>query len=478
MGINLLPIEVLFLIFNYLDFKSQMRAKRVCQEWYGMICGMMSRQSIALIHDTNQRRIQDRCGNFNLFNINHYKNKIKMIALKSVKSYKPFKCGEFVPKIVRNLPNVRAIYLCLFNVSDNQINLLHLIASSCDSDLRHLSIICRKSVRLTYEEIALFCHKYPNLKIFQFEALVLSICGEALNFLLESLTKLEVLILMDSIHSYERRVELVYDEEVPIHFKNISKSIKVIKTAGVLMPMPSILDMSCLPSLCNLHICDFDDLQSVHFISEKFPNLLSLTLSCAFTLHYESEADFLMESIERLNKLQKLHLFIETENRIFTNTSFAKLKVLQKLTTIQIESTILHSHCIESICRSVPQLKKLDLTYIEFEDNPDHCISWIKTLKHLECLKLSAITEFSEGSVDDIIRLCTQLEFLDFSRSEQMSVLTIMVCIEAAKTRPHKKLVAYFPHRNKNFSQSPIFAKEGINIPNNLVLKFPNVRFI
>ena len=195
MQINFLPIEILLLIFDYLDFKSQLKSKNVCNLWYKLITQMFDQQKYVLIHDTHQERIQERCGNFNLIGLSYFQKQIQTISFKSFKNYNNIKTDDFTRGILRHFSQLRVIYLCLLNASDHQIYLLNWISSSCNSNLKHLTIVCRKNLRLTYREVPPFCRKFPNLKVFQFEALELTVSMFALNLLLESLTKLEVLVL-------------------------------------------------------------------------------------------------------------------------------------------------------------------------------------------------------------------------------------------------------------------------------------------
>ena len=349
MEINSLPTEILFMIFNYLDFKSQMHSKNVCVLWYRLVLELVSQQRHVLIHDVKKARIPERCGNFNLFGLKPLGD-IPMISLKDFKGYYPYRdIKPYITAIVPKFNNLRTIYLCLFNTWNYPVDILSLITDSCDSDLRHLSIIIPRSVTLHNQQIKQICKKYPNLNVFQFEVKNLKVCPKGITFLLKSLKKLQVFILMDTIHSYERNLFL-YSIRDSISIKDINKSIRVIKVSGILMSRSVIEEMPELKQLNNLHICDFDGIQTAQLISQKFTNLLSLTLSVRYNvLRYLSEGQHLMESITNLSQLQKLHLFIETQNCIFTYYSFSNLKKCPNLTTIQIESTTLNSGCIEAI---------------------------------------------------------------------------------------------------------------------------------
>ena len=489
-SINNLPLEVILIIFKLLDLKSLLNAKNVSQHWHRLVTQLLNSYKGLLIQDFGCRKLSGRCGNFNMIHLQY--NRVFRVSLSDFKRHGSYFYNRhfLITNIISKFRSLRILYLCLMNGPETQFNLLSMITDYCHSDLRHLTLITRRRVYLGIYEIQRFCTKFPNLRIFQFEATELDVCALGIGLLLKRLSKLEAFIIFDSIHSYERILRVLDSPHQctpncprdcqQILFSGISQSIRMIKVTGELMSKKAIRSIpdSQMRNLSNLHICNFDGIKSIELMANKFSHLQSLTLSNSYTLKDRYKGDKLMSSVSRLTELKKLHLFIETEVCIFTYESFALLKRLSDLTTLQIESTCLKSECIEAICRFLPQINKLDLTYIVFPESSSQSISWISNLKKLECLKLSATPELEDSSTNSIIEECHFLSYLDFSRSDFLSEETLKACIKKAQKNQEKRLTVYFAAKNRARIQYLIYVEFSNVIPNNLVLKFPTVRYI
>lgn len=492
--IDCLPTEVLFIIFRLLGLKELLSAKNVSRHWRRLIVQLLDTIKEVQITDLGHRKLGDRCGNFNIHGLNKRKN-VFVVNLMDFKTYRQNIHSSInhyliITNVIETLRSLRVIYLCLLNDPHSLFNMLDMINDNCHSELKHLTLICRGRVYLGFNEVVRFCKKFPNLRNFQFEATELDLCGKAMAYLLKNLTRLETFIVMDSIHCYERKLRVLNcpNDCSPYcirgckskYFSDVSPHIRVVKVSGDLMNSNALQSMAdCrMDCLLNLHVCSFDGIEAVQMIADKFRGLLSLTLSSSYGLRSPSEGDLLMSSVSRLTQLRKFHLFLETDRCIFTYESISKLKACSRLTSFQMESTCLKSECVESITRFLPQITKLDLTYIQFECNSSQSICWIANLKNLQCLKLSASPELEDASTVPIVNKCQFLSHLDFSRSDFISELTFKACLQSAVKHPETKMTAYFASNNKTKITDLINTELSGQIPSNLVLKFPVVKYI
>jgi hypothetical protein len=110
-------------------------------------------------------------------------------------------------------------------------NLKVLVYESCATDLIQLSAICgdKRMITIKTEEVLNFCQKFPNLKVFQFEALFLRIREESIALMLNMWPNLEVFILMSFLLNIEPNFEVENYKELcfkEMSYRNAGFSIK------------------------------------------------------------------------------------------------------------------------------------------------------------------------------------------------------------------------------------------------------------
>jgi hypothetical protein len=218
-----------------------------------------------------------------------------------------------------------------------------------------------------------------------------------------------------------------------------------------------------------LNIFGLDAIESIAIIGEHFHSISSFCCSSYDKFETKRAVNLFFQHISRLERLEKLHLLIDSKTTIVDFYGIKHLKNCHNLKTLIIKTTALSVDSIEAIAKFLPQLLKLDLTYVRFESDSNVCISSIQELKHLECLKLSTDPELTDSSIIKIINSCHNLNYIDVSRSQHISKETLLACIQFSHKSPNKILKVCFICHIKDQIQ-----KLDKTVPQNLVLNHRN----
>jgi len=352
-------------------------------------------------------------------------------------------------------------------------NLLQSVIASCDRDLRQLSIIYKRLlVTVTEAEILALTQSYPNLRCFQFESFYVLIKEKTIETLLKNLPQLEVFILMGLLSNSERHIDV--ETYRGLVFRHMNTGIKVIQTPGYLFDEAGIqcLGAKRANQLRDLKLFDLIDLKWMGGIADHFPALRSLYCSTFTPDITPTHVYQYFSDISRLERLEKLHLLIDSDVPIVGFYDIRFLKACPHMRTVRIESTALTTDCVEGIAKFLPALKKLELTYVRFyTDDLTACLAPIGRMQRLTHLKLSSEPELSDQLLIKVVKGCAQLKHIDVSRCEDITTESIVAFVELAIQRPNMRFECLF-----NSCIKKDFKQFGREVPHNLSVNFLHIR--
>ncbi|CAG2100166.1 unnamed protein product, partial [Medioppia subpectinata] len=438
--INCLPNEILMKICHKLDFQSKLRAQLVCKRWYRLIEHTFAVKTSLLIEDTESRLHGRRYGDYKPYGLDINGGHQSIVSLSPFLATNTITRSDFqrlLTMVVAKFPNLNTLYVCLMKCHINR-RLLRTVTASCDRDLQQLSIVCcDKKITVTEQEVLAMTVKYPNLRVFQFESFYVLIKEKTIKELLKNLPKLEVFILMSLLSNSEQHIDVeTYKGKV---FKYMNSGIQVIKTPGYLFNDNAI---QCLAHkqpnhMKTLRVFDIMALKSMSLIADRFQSLRCLYCSSFSPNVTSDQMRRFFGDISRLDQLEKLHLLIDHDQPIIGYPEIKPLKACLKLRSLRIESTALTVDCVEGIARFVPQLQKLELTYVRFPAAPALCMAPIETLKRLSYLKVSTTPELSDDLLIKLVKSCPQLTRVDVSRCEDITTGSIAAFVQLATQWPN-----------------------------------------
>ena len=427
--IKQMPNELLFKLFEYLDFISLMRAQSVCRHWNHLIGSMIENETNIVITDFKS---PEKDYDFTIQKVFELKETLKV--LKTKKSYE-----KISSTIISKHFTLKALTL-QFNEEKAQKNVLKLVTDSCTTELFELQIRTMSDLTVSTKEVDHFCRRFPNIRVFRLIAFHVFIKQKALHIMVKVWQKLETLCVRHMSFRETGNYKMIGYNGLP--FRDISPNIERIQLNSYVFDIIAVryIQLNGVHGIKELTIDFLKDFTSLEVLNKCCPEVHKLKVSIHPGILCQSNVYDLWSTFGSFKNLKNLGVSYGGNKVVICPLSIRKLANGSQITKLSIGSGRMASDTIQTIAQYLPKLEKLSLMYIDFVTNTDQSVAPISQMQHLKNLRLHLKPEVSEQTLISLLTDCPNIDALDLPFNTKITQELMHLLIYRANSQPEDVL--------------------------------------